>query len=95
MGGDRAFFAKDIVRLGDKFGAVVVKRNKDEPYINPKLVERFNGRHFVIDDDETRAKDMSSTDIRARIQNGEDISDLVPQEVADYMQNNLVLRTKY
>jgi nicotinic acid mononucleotide adenylyltransferase len=39
--------------------------------------------------------DMSSTDIRARIQNGEDISDLVPQEVADYMQNNLVLRTKY
>jgi len=80
---------KAVYRLLDEFNVIVFSRNNDdiEKIINEDRLLRKHKEAFIkIDINEY--KDLSSTNVRNMIKNGEDVSSFMPKEVEDYIKKN-------
>jgi nicotinate-nucleotide adenylyltransferase len=73
--------------LVSKYKIIVMDRKKDnieEIINNDKFL--FDNRDAFIKLDRTKQIDLSSTEVRNKIKNGEDFNELVPLDVADYIK---------
>jgi nicotinate-nucleotide adenylyltransferase len=73
--------------LVSKYKIIVMDRKKDnidEIINNDKFLS--DNRDAFIKLDRTKQIDLSSTEVRNKIKNGEDFNELVPLDVADYIK---------
>lgn len=78
----------ELIKL-TAFCAMPRKEGADELTEYAKIVENDGGKCIVIDETVT---DISSTEIRRKFMNGEDVSGLVPDNVCEYIENNNLFR---
>ncbi len=67
---------------------VCVRREEDHPEFDSKI-EEYRAKYGArIENLTVKPMPMSSTQIRNMIKNGEDVSDMIPESVADYIKLN-------
>ncbi|MBQ5885241.1 MAG: nicotinate (nicotinamide) nucleotide adenylyltransferase [Clostridia bacterium] len=78
----------ELIKL-TAFCALPRKEGADELMEYAKIIENDGGKCIVIDEEVT---DISSTEIRQKLFNNEDVSQFVPDKVCEYIENNNLFR---
>ena len=78
----------ELIKL-TAFCALPRKEGADQLAEYAKIVENDGGKCIVIDETVT---DISSTEIRRKLMNNEDVSQFVPAKVCEYIENNNLFR---